>query len=42
MKLTTSRPNHANHKQTEEITYVTVRTTLFQYSSVLEVEYYKQ
>ena len=43
-KLTASKPNRANRKQTEEITwwapaYVTVLIALVQYSSVHEVEY---
>ena len=28
VKLTASKPNHANRKQSEEITYVTVLTAL--------------
>ena len=36
----TSKPNRANRKQTEEITYVTVLAALVQYTSVHEVEYY--
>ena len=38
VKLTTSKPNRANCKQTKEITYVTVLTALVQYSSLHEVE----
>ena len=34
VKLTASKPNRVNRKQTEEITYVTVLTALVQYSSV--------
>ena len=39
VKLIASKPNRANRKQTEELTYVTVLTALVQYSSVHEVEY---
>ena len=39
VKLTTSKPNCANRKETEEITYVTVLTALVHYSSVHDVEY---
>ena len=38
VKLTANKPNHANPKQTKEITYITVLTALVQYRSVHDVE----